>query len=98
MANAPGWYPDPWQPGRRRWWDGNGWTDHTFDPNAPAVPTTMPAMQGPVRPAPAYFAPPDPWRDVHDEEQSAVWARRAFVGWAAVRVVTGIASIFIFNT
>jgi hypothetical protein len=26
---APGWYPDPDAPGRSRFWDGNGWTDHT---------------------------------------------------------------------
>lgn len=24
----PGWHPDPSQPGRQRWWDGQGWTDH----------------------------------------------------------------------
>ena len=35
MANEPGWYPDPWQPARRRWWDGTSWGDHTWDPNEP---------------------------------------------------------------
>ena len=26
---AAGWYPDPWSPGGRRWWDGQGWTAET---------------------------------------------------------------------
>jgi hypothetical protein len=26
---APGWYRDPADPSRHRWWDGQGWTDHT---------------------------------------------------------------------
>jgi hypothetical protein len=25
----PGWYPDPGQPGRQRYWDGRIWTEHT---------------------------------------------------------------------
>jgi hypothetical protein len=28
----PNWYPDPQQPGSRRWWDGSRWTDHTTTP------------------------------------------------------------------
>lgn len=26
---AAGWYPDPADPTRHRWWDGTAWTDHT---------------------------------------------------------------------
>lgn len=36
----PGWYPDPQQAGRRRWWDGRQWTEHTSA-------STPPTPQGP---------------------------------------------------
>lgn len=31
---APGWYPDPYQPSKLRYWDGHDWTDHYHDKRA----------------------------------------------------------------
>jgi hypothetical protein len=28
VAQAPGWYPDPWRAAALRWWDGRQWTSH----------------------------------------------------------------------
>ena len=34
---APGWFPDPGQPGQLRWWDGQRWTEHVA-PDQQQVP------------------------------------------------------------
>src|SRR5947209_5148729 len=94
MANDPGWYPDPWRPGQRRWWDGTGWSDHTWDPAAPssaAPPTSTPA------PPVAYAAFPDPRRDLADEGRAAVWAKRGFVAFFVSRVVGGLVALFVLD-
>ncbi len=55
MTQIPaGWYPDPAQthPGRQRYWDGTGWTEHVHD--------SQPQPQPPAYPygaAPTYVAP-----------------------------------------
>jgi hypothetical protein len=38
VAEPPpaGWYADPEDGGRWRWWDGSAWTDHTSEPRPPA--------------------------------------------------------------
>jgi hypothetical protein len=46
---APGWHPDPAQPGTLRWWDGVRWTEHV----QPA-PGSAPA---PAAGAPSAFQP-----------------------------------------
>jgi len=48
MSNPEaGWYPDPENAARMRYFDGGQWTDHYHDPQAPAVPPggTAPAPQ-----------------------------------------------------
>lgn len=37
-ARPPGWYPDPKDPQRLRWWDGAGWTTNVFVPDTNADP------------------------------------------------------------
>ncbi|HEX2383768.1 MAG TPA: DUF4328 domain-containing protein [Acidimicrobiales bacterium] len=89
MANEPGWYPDPWQPARRRWWDGTSWGDHTWDPNQP---------QRPVQPPPMWLPPPDPRRDLADEHKAAVWAKRAFTALFVTKVASGLISLMVFDS
>lgn len=44
-----GWYPDPQDASRQRYWDGNTWTEHTTttEPAATAVLPTTPSQPGP---------------------------------------------------
>ena len=39
---VPGWYPDPWNNGSLRWWDGAAWTEHVSAAWAPPAPTARP--------------------------------------------------------
>jgi uncharacterized RDD family membrane protein YckC len=34
-STAPGWYPDPHVPHQMRWWDGQSWTDDTYERTLP---------------------------------------------------------------
>lgn len=39
MPSQRGWYADPWNPSRWRWWDGFAWTPHLSErPKKPALP------------------------------------------------------------
>lgn len=48
MTNTPaGWYPDPQDATRSRWWDGMQWTDHQSAPYvAAAAPAVLKAPEG----------------------------------------------------
>jgi hypothetical protein len=50
-AVAPGWYPDPAEPGWLRWWNGVTWTEQRS-----AAPHATPAPQSPPAPQTAPVA------------------------------------------
>src|SRR5438045_7965032 len=91
MANDPGWYPDPWQPARRRWWDGTAWTDHTWDPN---MPSATPLSPQPV----VWMRPPDPLRDLADERSGAIWAKRGFIALFIAKIASGLITALVLQT
>lgn len=56
---APGWYPDPTDPSRVRWWDGSYWGQQTAPVGQSAAPApeavvVAPTATAPVEPAPSY--------------------------------------------
>lgn len=58
---AAGWYPDPDNIQRSRWWNGAAWTDNYSDYQTPTaaaeVPVAAPAYGAPSYEAPAYSVP-----------------------------------------
>jgi hypothetical protein len=101
MANDPGWYSDPWRPGRRRWWDGTQWTDHTFEPehelDAPRDPQAAapPPSRPPAPPAAAAVDPKALARtDIAAERRLAGRAHVGFTLIAGAQAVGLLASAF----
>lgn len=54
----PGWYPDPEQPARKRWWSGDHWTADVQEPPA-AAPTPAPEPANDYVPMPFHPAAPE---------------------------------------
>jgi hypothetical protein len=48
LAPPPGWYTDPAEPGRQRWWSGAEWTEHVQAPPPAfaAQPYSIAAVDG----------------------------------------------------
>ncbi len=59
-----GWYGDPEEPARLRWWDGSRWTEHTRERpgEAPAPETDRRAQELLAMPVPSVPPPDDPTR------------------------------------
>jgi hypothetical protein len=57
MSTPAGWYPDPADPARSRWWDGAQWTQRTQDA-ALTTPTPAPPVPPVGNPAPPFGSPP----------------------------------------
>ena len=54
MTTPAGWYPDPTDSTRNRWWDGMQWTENY----APAAPQAAPTAPAAPSAAPGYAAAP----------------------------------------
>lgn len=61
---AAGWYPDPQDATKQRYWDGNAWTEHTApgaQPAAPSAPAGGGFAAAPMAGAGLGASAPDPW-------------------------------------
>src|SRR5579862_5765546 len=64
-----GWYPDPQNAARLRYWDGEGWTGHTS--------SAMLTARG-APPAPPPATPPGWYRDAFTPTRARYWDGRAW--------------------
>lgn len=62
MSTPAGWYPDPYDERRLRYWDGAAWTESVSEPQPPPAPPTGPPATDPTAayPQPAATPASDP--------------------------------------
>ena len=92
-----GWYPDPWTPARRRYWNGTSWTFDTnvavpFDHPAPEDPT--PLGEGHGLPAPVYRRPGAAVSEAPTKPPQKAWKWMAAV---VVGLLVGVVGVY-FST
>ena len=85
-APVPGWYPDPADATRQRYWDGAAWSPHTHPlVSAPAWPTAAPGASAPLYGAAGYagtgYAVPAGYAASPRQVGFREAVSRAFAGW-----------------
>jgi len=75
MSTPAGWYADPTDPARTRWWDGAQWTEHTAPLPSASTPASTPASTSASEGAPEaalQAADPEPAPQATPEPEAAV--------------------------
>lgn len=81
----PGWYADPWQPGRERRWTGTTWTAETRGAEGPSI-----AALGAGAPPAAAALPPDDLPAAAPPPEVPWWKRPRYVAIVAALTATAL--------